>query len=251
MTDYTVFTNAPITEALLDIQVDLSAETDVAKLAAIHDKIRDRFPIRKERSYLQFQLATGQDGRPESIGASGGLQGYLFLPSETNPEKVVQARLDGFAFSKLKPYETWASFRDEARILWNDYIEAARPINVKRLALRFINRIELPRSSKTYHDFILTVPDVAPGLPNAVSEFFMRLVIPVPDSDATAIVTVATNVPESTESIVPVIFDIDVFFQADHNPQSDAIWKTFEDLRRIKNDIFFKSITAETARLFQ
>lgn len=43
------FPNAPITEALLDIRVKLPGQTDLAKLAAIHDTIKQRYPTKQER----------------------------------------------------------------------------------------------------------------------------------------------------------------------------------------------------------
>ncbi len=79
----------------------------------------------------------------------------------------------------------------------------------------------------------------------------MRLVIPQIESDATAILTMAMNSAEATDKIIPVIFDINVFIQTVYSPHSDDIWKAFEELRRIKNDIFFNSLTEAAMELFQ
>ncbi len=39
----------------------------------------------------------------ETLPSSGGPDGYLFR--SPNEKKVVQVRLDGFTFNKLKPYD--------------------------------------------------------------------------------------------------------------------------------------------------
>ena len=200
---------------------------------------------------MEFQIAPRQGSKPEYTERSGGLQGYIFFSAESDPSKAVQSRLDGFAFSKLKPYENWPTFRDEARELWQRYVAVAHPTSVKRLALRFINRISLPRSVYDFGEYLRTIPDIPETLPHGVAEFFMRLVIPQPNSQATAIITVATNVNELNEAIIPVIFDIDVFAELMIDPESNAIWEIFEELRVIKNDYFFDSLTEKTRELFR
>lgn len=47
------------------------------------------------------------------VGAPDG-----FLLSSSDKLRIVQARLDGFTFSRLAPYETWERLRDEAKSAW-------------------------------------------------------------------------------------------------------------------------------------
>ena len=53
-----------------------------------------------------------------NINAAGLRQeqnGYIFASSDER--QIFQARLDGFSFSRLAPYDRWETFRDEARRL--------------------------------------------------------------------------------------------------------------------------------------
>ena len=95
------FPNAPITEALLDLRVELPSHIDLAQLATFQDAIRDRYPDRRERLLVQSHFEIEQ-GAVIAHPSTGGLYGYLF----TSPDRrqVVQARLNGFTFSRLKPY---------------------------------------------------------------------------------------------------------------------------------------------------
>ena len=43
------FPKAPITEALLDIQVVLPDAVDTARLLTYHDLVKDRFPEKRDR----------------------------------------------------------------------------------------------------------------------------------------------------------------------------------------------------------
>ncbi len=250
MVEATRFPNAPITEALLDIRVTLPAQTDLAKLATFHDAIKKQYPSKQERLAWRGHLEIKASPVPEvSQSATGGPDGYLF--TSVDGRQVVQARLEGFTFSRLKPYDKWATLRDEARELWQHYVQIASPETVTRIALRYINRIEIPLPMRDFKDYILTTPEIAPDLPQGLGSFFMRLVIPDPKAQAVAIVTETMEPIDESRNRLPLIFDIDVFRTAAFNIQDNVMWEAFEYLHDLKNDIFFKSITPKTKELFQ
>jgi uncharacterized protein (TIGR04255 family) len=242
---FPLLSKAPISEALLDIRVTLPSSIGLDDMGTFHDSVKDRFPIKKDRVSFQggFQL---EDGKPTAIPVSGGTDGYLFeSPTE---QKVVQARLDGFTFNKLKPYENWKKFSSEARELWDAYVRVAHPEKITRIALRYINRIEIPLPVKDFKEYIHTTPEVARELPQGLAHFFMRLVIPYAAEGATVVVTeTMENVTDSGR--LPIILDIDASKEIDYVPDSKVIWKDFEKLRELKNQVFFESITQKTKEL--
>ncbi len=243
------FPNAPITEALLDIRVKLPPQTDLAKLAVFHDGIRERYPAKQERVSWRGQIEVKASPAAQvSQSAAGGPDGYLF--TSVDGRQVVQARLDGFTFSRLKPYDKWETLRDEARELWQQYIRIASPEAVIRVALRYINRIEIPLPIRDFKEYILTTPEIAPDLPQGLDSFFMRLVIPDARTQAAAIVTETVEPIDESNNRLPLIFDVDVFRLAAFNVQDKTLWETFEQLHDLKNHIFFKSITPKAKELF-
>lgn len=247
MVDPIQFPHAPITEALLDIRVKLPAQIDLTRLATFHDAVKDRYPLKRERASWQsgFQLTLGTG--PEMLQSSGGPDGYLFTSADGR--QIVQTRLDGFTFNRLKPYDKWATLRDEARELWQQYVQIASPEVVTRLALRYINRIEIPLPLRDFKEYILTTPEIAPKIPQGLASFFMRLVIPEPKTQTVAVVTEMMEPIADSSKALPLILDIDVFREAAFDV-NDGLWETFESLRNLKNDIFFKSITPKAKELF-
>jgi len=246
VTGPTRFPNAPITEAVLDIRVRLPKESDLARLERFGDHVRERYPQKRVRKAWQGELRFTPDTGLEVDPKSGETIGFLFASDDNR--QVVQARLDGFAFSRLRPYESWESLRDEARRLWEQYRQLAAPEVISRVALRYINRIEIPLPFGDFKDYILTFPEIAPGLPQGLSYFFTRLVIPRADIEATAIINETMEQPAEK---VPLIFDIDVFRLGAFDAGSDEYWRYFEQLRDFKNEIFFKSLTDKAKELFQ
>lgn len=229
------FKNPPITEAVLDIRVNLPKEFDVHQLEKFQNGIEKEFPIKKVNTQWETSLSDPN--------------GYVFTSSDN--KKIVQARMDGFTFSKLKPYDNWDAFSKEAKKLWEKYIKTAKPIGISRVALRYINLIELPHPAGDFKEYFLTGPEIVSGLPQGLAEFFMRLVIPDIKTQNTAIIIETVDASKLTESIFPLIFDIDVFRLVNITPEDSNLWKVFESLREYKNQIFMSSFTKKTKELFK
>lgn len=250
MNEYTVFPNPPITEALLDIRVELSKDINLKTLEEFHDHndIKERFPVKKKRNPFKIGVKVSPEGKISTLPAIGGPDGYLFQSPIAN--KTVQARIDGFTFNKLKPYKSWDAFRSEARKLWDIYFQITKPVRISRIALRYINRIEIPLPIKDFKEYVLTTPEIAPKLPQALNHFFMRLEIPNPDIHAIALITQTMENPTENQKL-PLILDIDVFSKINFISNDEEMWNEFEKLRKFKNEIFLNSITEKTKELFK
>jgi uncharacterized protein (TIGR04255 family) len=249
MSSWLQFPNPPITEAILDLRVELPEEIGLGQLAEFQTSIRARFPGRRTKVMGQAKVAISEESGLKLGDASVAAIGYLFTAKDNS--RIVQARRDGFTFNWLQRYETWAALRDEARPLWKHFCEIARPKYVERVALRYINRIEIPLPLNDFADYVLFAPQVPTGLPQGLQSFLMRLVIPHPEYEAIAIITEATEPVESGSTVLPLIFDIDVFREARHDTGDESIWQTLEKLRHLKNEIFHGSMTAKAKALFQ
>ena len=240
---YINLSNSPIVEAILDIYVKLPNEFTIGNLKELHKSVKKSFPEKQKRiaHALNFNIS------PEGVESSGKPDGYLFRSITEN--KIVQARKDGFSFNKLKPYQNWKTFRTEARKLWNLYFKIAKPLEITRIALRYINRIEIPLPINDFKNYILTNPELAPKLPQKLEFFFMQLVIPKPDISAKAIIIQTIESPVNNN--LPLIFDINVFHEAKFIGNKSEIWEEFEKLHVFKNNIFFDSLTEKAKGLFK
>jgi uncharacterized protein (TIGR04255 family) len=237
-------------EAVLDIQVQLPASIRLGQLEAMHRDIRDRYPNRRTRKRLEGSVNVMPEGEVRIATPPPTEDGYLF--QSRDGKRIVQARLDGFSFNQLKPYDTWETLRDEAKEHWARYVDIARPESIKRIAVRYINRMELPLPITDFRDYVRTAPEIAPEVPQAVQNFFLRLEIPYPGG-ALAIVTetVQPAADPPNAKTLPLILDIDVIRAESFTPPFTDIWEKFEELRRMKNDIFFSTITPLAETLFQ
>lgn len=226
----------PILEALVDFRVVLPADIDLPQLATFQEAIRSGYPERQDRLVWTGELTLAPGVKV--TGSEPLIRGYLFKSNDL--PHVVQASLDGYTFSRIRPYDSWEQMRKEAVALWKHYIAIAKPLKVTRIALRYINRIELPSNVQHISDYFLTYPVLAPKIPQLMSELYMRMVLPDQGSRQ-AIVTISTD-PTVLDKVV-IIFDVDVFQAGDFEIDNDTIWDAVDKLRALKNRIFFGSLT--------
>ncbi len=247
MVEHTTFPNAPIVEALYDIRVELPKDFNFELLRDIYSETKNIFPILKEQKFVKGQLKLSPEGT--SVGPSTVERRGLLANSSDN-KKIVQYRVDGFTFNRLKPYDNWDSFSSEAKALWKKYYQKVKPLKITRIALRYINKIELPLPFSDFKEFILTAPGIAPKLPQGLSSFFMQLTIPSDEFKAMAIVNQTMENPTPNGKL-PYIFDIDVYKLTNYTEDISEMWDEFNVLRDFKNKVFFESITEKTAELFK
>ena len=84
---------------------------------------------------------------------------------------------------------------------------------------------------------------------NLRSEFFTRIVIQEHSINAVAIVTQALE--QITLKRAPIILDIDVCRLQPNGIDEEEAWKTLDQLRHFKNDIFFKSVTDKLMEIYK
>lgn len=170
MTPEVVYPNAPITEAILDIRVTPRAATPnlLDQLAEFIKSHRAEYPEVIEQVVGTTSVTMERDLPPRAL-AEAVKNGFVaFSPSRT---RAVQARLDGFSASKLAPYTDWHDLRTQARNLWAKYRKATDPVLITRLALRYINRIDIPLPISDLKEYMRTTPEISLDLPQQMSSF--------------------------------------------------------------------------------
>jgi len=153
MVDRKHLRNAPITEAIVDIRVKARSDLDVAIFGEASEMLAARFPTKVEQRVFTTKVQFG--GKSGIQSTEHDLRGYMFRSKDEF--NVVQFRVDGFTFNRLKPYTSWKSVWPQALELWRKYQNMALPVAITRMALRYINHIALPSRALRLDD-VLTCP---------------------------------------------------------------------------------------------
>lgn len=240
--------NAPITEALIDLQVQLPDHFELAELETLCSEVAQEYPITMQRKSWTSHIRVTGGGRPEIENPEPKMDGFV-LKSESGLQ-VVQVRMDGFTFSRLQPYETWEKLRDEARRMWDLYVRITHPQCVTRIAVRYINRIHLPVEAD-FAEHLSTGIQISSQLPQAISGLFLRCEIPFDNPEAQTIITQTLGDPSEDLATIPYIFDIDVFRMGTPCIDQQRLWDELDELREVKNKVFFGSITNATVEMLR
>lgn len=253
---------APIVEAIIDFRVRLSADFDITRFKALHPQFQAEYPKLEDKRLVEHQFEHTPGKEPSHTVKDHGVQGY-FSRSADNAN-IVQFSRNGFTFNRLKPYTSWEQVFPEATRFWKLFAETCQPIDISRIAVRYINRLMLPGPQLEFSEY-LSAPPALPGsatssltrlypeiavTPQFVSGFVSRVIIHDPDSHIATAVVQALE-PPAEDQYIPVILDIDVFDQNVSNLSADAVLTRFEKLREMKNRAFFGSITNKTFEMFK
>lgn len=254
MTERVHYSKAPITEAIIDLEVTQADDFSVKDLEAIGEEIGDRYP-NQEPIYLHSgQISIQEPGDPAQVETSHQHGGFSFTSQDK--QQILEARMDGFTFRTRAPYDRWENFRDEAYHLWEVYRSAARVEAITRATLRYINRIDIPREAIEFEDYFRTYPHIPEEMPNdgQFGSFFMQLQLWQEDLDCMLIVNQVPALPPQ-EDTTSIRLDFDLFREEFAEPwdvKDDAsVWSFLEKLHDLKNEAFESSITNETRRLIK
>ena len=243
-TEWPHLTKAPIYEAIIDLRVSLSKSVTAKALLDAQSRIKSHYPRAEERHAWQGKFEV-LGGAVASVDL--GVTGYVFR-SEDNTQ-AVQFRLDGFPFSRLPPYQDWMAFRSEAYRVWELYRGAFSP-SVTRVAVRYINRLDIPLPIDNLTDYFSSVPN-QPGADNfKTASFLNRVELLDPTTQVRAMLTQAQQAP-TNPNVASFLVDIDVFKESPFDSDVEAAWRAVDEFREIKNRLFFALVKEKALELYK
>jgi len=234
MKEYPHLSNAPIKEALIDIQVELPREASANELLDISKQLSSKYPQRFKRTKLSVEI------RAKDMDNSAQIQKSIpvgYAVKTEDGKEVVQFRLDGFTFSLLGHYDDWGDLRNTAYDHWKKYLDGVRPVFVRRVAVRFINDIAIRPPLEKY---LKIFPQVSSTLTGIFESALVRIQNKL-DNGASVIFTQAIKESQKGD-VVPVIIDIDVFQEKQFDPGSDTFWEVIDSFHEVKNQYFFENL---------
>jgi len=232
----------PITEALVDFRVSLPGAFKPEAFTSLRDTIKYRYPnmeeMRRFEAQIQIELGKSVAAQQETTG----LLGYRFRSEDG--KDVAQFRTDGFTYNRLEPYTSWEEVRPEAMRLWQLFLEKTAAARVDRLALRYINRLTLPPRGNL-QEHLDMLPPVFKGAPSVLAEYLVQVSsVDVGTGDR-------ANVTSALVGGGVTLLDIEVSNTGTTGVTAQEIDPVLGRLHTMKNEIFFGTITEQTAERYQ
>ena len=239
------YPKAPITEGVIHLSVAGAATPEDLQ------KLVKRFA----KDYPQQEALAAIN---VTINTTGGAaiveqhpQGYRV--KSTDQADIMLVFPDGVAAARLAPYPGWEHLRARARTAWAEWRRNVTYSALKRIGIRYINRIDVPIKQaeildiETYLRFAPRVPDFSK---QPLNGFMVQATRPTDLEHWSVSITSTIMSPAPLINHASMVLDIDVF-RTEQIPGRDAdLWDCIDTVRPLKNAIFEACITDEARKLF-
>lgn len=243
--------NAPIIEAVVDIDCDLPPDLDFEGLREkAGDLLRNRYPKFRQQ-FLQHHVVSKEEGDVEpQLKVNKGLGAMQFLTDDEL--QLVQFRPNGFSFNRLAPYSSFDDYLPEIEAGWADFRKLCQPVVIRKIGIRMINRVKLPLAEgRVQLEEYLKVP---PRLPETGSPLIFHGLLEqhmAIDSESKNRVNIVKTTESPKDGFLPLILDIDTFRPGEEAPSDwHDISCRLKSLRDLKNRIFQATLTDRCLNLF-
>jgi uncharacterized protein (TIGR04255 family) len=231
---------APIVEAVIDFRAKPTVQCEQKQFETYFKAEFKDFPAVQVHDQVNYHLKPGAVEAPELAKATSSWRGLAFHSSDKL--KIVQCQLDGFSFSRLAPYEHWEAFEGEALQLWLKYSILTKPVEIERIGVRFINRIEIDSKGGELSNYLVNAPRSWDSFPVPFAGFMHSDTFSVPDTNYLIHVIRALQ-PGDAISVKPaIILDTDIFTQTPQKIGEELVRSKLAEIRWLKNKIFFASL---------
>jgi uncharacterized protein (TIGR04255 family) len=239
--------HSPIIEAVLDVDCDMPPKFDLLALEkTLSASVKETYP--KSRKVLLEQHRIERKGdQPSNISSSQAVQALQFL--QNDELQIVQFRREGFSFNRLAPYSTMDDYLPEIRSLWEIFLKAAMPVQIRAIRVQNINRIMLPLGNIKLDAYFKNTP--RPDDANLVMFSFLNQWGALEKATGLlANVVLTGQQPDGDKA--PIILDITAEWRGRADvANAEFVLNQIKSLRGLKNRIFHNSLTPTCLSLFQ
>ena len=241
------YKHPPITEAVIEIRLEDSLSKTVI------EKIQNRLKKNYESSERLSSLAISFDHKTKEVAKRPEEFAGYKLTSKDQTD-VVQLKLNAMACSRLAPYNGWENFESRARENWRIWSSVVKHKKIKRIGVRYLNRIDIPfrKDHKLdVEDYLTIFPKYPePHLLKSFDKYTMQVTGPFSIEGFHLIIN--TNVVKSPLiDHCSIVLDLDLSPQGDMPQRNDKVWETINQMRKYKNRAFEMCITDNARELFE
>lgn len=240
------YKNPPIEEALCELRFTPGQDWDFTIPSKLHTELGDDYTGRpQQQKVVEVELKGGGD-EPVRYGERLGM---VQLVTEDG-KRIVGVEPDMLSVHMLRPYSEqggWSEFRLRIEKALDAYWKVAQPKGVKRVGMRYINKIVVPQNRVQVGKYIKCALPVVNGLPGHQNSTMSR--VDYSYEDGVRLVLSHWSINEGPNQ-VGLLLDLDIIWENTEPVEQDEAMLKIGDLRTRERDAFETVITDEARRLF-
>ena len=240
-----IYQLSPITEAVCEFRFEPSQPWDSTILGLVYDRLKSEFPKKKQQLGFQVELRASSDPIQQMATPSPRMQ---FLSEDER--SLVQLATDLISVNKLKPYQNWESFKETIVKSLKAYTAISQPKGIRRIGLRYINRIDIPEDQVKIEDYISAVPSLPEPIPQVYETWVLRVEIPFREHGGILVVQ-SGSVREAGKDGITFLLDLDFIVQRAETIALNSAGEMIEIAHNEVEKAFEACITDKTRALFK
>jgi len=227
--------HTPIQEIMLAITYDGSITLDVLEEFKNTAFTKARMPYSNPTFNANVKLSASKN-----LETSSRNEGF-FLKNAEIPDRALHIRFGSMTLHLLNRYESLSNLIKELECYWIEFIKIAKDITVKSISVRYLNLI-----TKNNDEAIEKYVTIYPNHPfkDTKVDAFTNIRFKLEDASVTLVMTEGEIRNEHG-----IILDYTV--NKNISKGDPDVFNTFNNLRTLKNTVFFKSITDHTINKYQ
>ena len=242
------YRNPPIIEAICEFHFAPGLEWDPTLPGKLHNKLGDEYPG-KPRHQESIELGVlFRGGSPHNFQFGEGPKKVQLITE--NEKRIVGIGRDVLSVHMLHPYQDphdsdtigWDEFRPRINGALSAYWEVVQPQGVKRIGIRYINKLAVPGEMTTAKEYLKCALPEVDGLPSHLVNLMSRVEYAYPDG--VKIVLSQGKVEGG------FILDIDVIKEGHDVLARENTDALIDDLRIREREVFEAVITDKARELF-
>ncbi len=244
-----LYPNPPIEEAICEIRWIANEHPDIfGAPARFYELIKRDYP---EKAEMLQTMPREMHFEEKSASLKFGMEretARILFPGGN------RTRLLGYgqtlvSIHALRPYPGWEEFGARIQAAIVAFHSASTPIGIKRIGLRYINKIDIPSTDFSLGDYLTSGALIPPLQDARVTGFFTRIQSNFSDGYASLQATIA-NTTGADDDSTALVLDLEVSKECDEllDPQNAAA--VVEELRQRERRVFEAYITDKTRNLF-
>ncbi len=199
------YKSPPVIEALCEFRF-INKHWDMTMPGLFYQKVREEFPTITEKNVVEMLVNEQQPGQEVHGVMTPRIQ---FM--NKNESALLQLGPGILVVNCLRPYPSWPAFKDLIFQTLTQYKQVASTVELERIGLRYINKIDLPLETETRTQF-----NYYPHLPklpaNEARNFLLRTELDFVQPNGVLVLTLAT-VPSEKDDIKSLVLDLDFVSQ--------------------------------------
>jgi len=235
----------PIVEVVCEFRFIPSEPWDLTVPGLVYGRMRKNFPIRRQvRKTEMLEVRDAAEIRPEIR-----IQDWMRFLRE-DEKAFVQIGPDLIAVNHLEPYPTWEGFEPIVHQCFEEYSDTTKPKGVRRIGLRYINRIELASEQIELEDYFLIYPHVGPDLPQQFPVCIAGIEVPYQDGRDTLRLQLTSAEPKAPGNVA-FLLDLDYFLARAEALEITSALEWVSDAHKVVQGAFEACLTDRLRKEFE